>query len=111
MTKHTPGPWEVVVNDRTNTALIRREGGMEMIAERPYAGDPGSPVRSQVLANAALQASAPELFDALQKCLQWLDNLEDQDAIKSQIAFMDAMPNDFSRLIARAAIAKAMGAE
>lgn len=99
-TPHTTGPWHAA-----NLSVFAENG--ERIADAHGTIHSYDESRS----NARLMAASTELLDALQKCLQWLDNLEDQGALRSMNAFMDAAPNDFSRSIARAAIAKALGAE
>ena len=75
---HTTGPWKVE-NWKYNESLIlwRRDGvptivgGHDAIAEilNLYRPDDDATGESEAMANARLIASAPELFDALEKIL------------------------------------------
>lgn len=98
MNKFTPGPWEVVADERYDPFFcadkivgydVKSSAG-EVVGSEGISGD------SEInLANARLIAAAPELIEALEYCL---DCLGDEFALPA-----DCQNN------ARAAIAKARG--
>ena len=94
MTEHTPGPWtrrytpqgEYVLGPESTAVARMQDGSIEG-------------------ADARLIAAAPDLLAALRLTVEWLDNLGTSPEL------LDAMPNNFSRNIARTAIARALGQE
>jgi hypothetical protein len=98
MSKHTPGPWEVVPEDRAESRWIigDEEGGSIASCE------PAGPwiTSAQADANARLIAAAPDLLAVLRDMLLWADTPQ-QEASPSWI--IGACER------ARAAIAKAGG--
>ncbi len=101
--KHTPGPWQAVTfSDEHSPCIIDREGDGR-IAELT-----GNQTDEQTDANASLIAAAPELLEALRRCIECLNgpvsDLMTGDAL--------AAAGVYGALIqAGAAIAKAEGRE
>ena len=91
--KHTPGPW-FITGSMTKYVEARIPGRMiqEVAACGPTAADDG--YGEQQMANARLIAAAPELLDALEEVVQWLELGDHEGQMHSK---------------ARAAIAKAKG--
>ena len=67
-TKFTPGPWEAF--HQLRLSIIRGQDG-EHIADTGSWRDDEIP---ELRANAHLIAAAPELYAALQKMVDWIDN-------------------------------------
>jgi hypothetical protein len=109
MSKYTPGPWKM----RYRTWGTNLYGGGPLgddvevgtdyfVVVRVSRGMEG--VTDTDVANARLIASAPELLEACEKLLEWIDNLEAQ-GYKDEL--LNTLPNNFGRSIARDVIAKA----
>ena len=66
MTQHTPGPWvtcgyeNLIVNDNEGNTIVITPGG-------------STGTRLEMKANARLIAAAPELLEALETCLAFID--------------------------------------
>lgn len=94
--KFTPGPWSITAGRiATNEISATSPRGKSKVIARCSASWSGQEIAS---ANAALIAAAPDLHEALQGCLNFLENTESELGIKLPSA--DA---------ARAALAKARG--
>lgn len=93
MSKHTPGPWKYdpiyddgsMLKQRLLPArIISCHGDRHDVAEFTFCGVPS-------YADACLIATAPELLEALKRCLEIMENggrwtLEDQNAARAAIA-------------------------
>ena len=84
--KHTPGPWEVIIDDDGNPL-----SGRPMVAATPeldcaivhWDGFVQPYWRSargdkEIHANARLIAAAPDLLEALERCLNFIENSESE---------------------------------
>lgn len=68
--EHTPGPWNVAVDD-SGTIFEICDPGDEVVADCS-----GSPFVTEVdAANATLIAAAPEMFERLQDALRFIEGL------------------------------------
>ena len=111
MSKHTPGPWAVYVQDdgdRIHAVFSENQqgnGGIKAIAQEDSIAVPGlnHPDRE---ANARLISAAPDLLAALVEMVA-----QDGEAIKDAKAFGNPFPPEMLATYnaARAAIAKATG--
>lgn len=93
--KHTPGPWNTMLNTRPGAGYIaiERAGTEFAIARVPLSANGWHDEQSK--ANAALIAAAPELLEALKACkVLYCDYAKERHPIHEQI---------------EAAIAKAQG--
>ena len=105
MSAHTPGPWKVDSPPRTVTFepafAVNGDYGP------PLAFVLGSDDHPEVRANARLIAAAPDLLEALEAALPWIDLARGSDLNT------DASHEAIDRIEAqaRAAIAKAKGEE
>ena len=91
MSKHTPGPWFVTEGGQYIEASRYEHGGRQIVG-KPQGDNP-----EQWNANARLIAAAPELLEALQSVVAWMDAPDES-------AFSDTQLD-----CVRAAIAKATG--
>jgi hypothetical protein len=114
MTEHTPGPWiyhgsvhEIGTTYRESDRLWAGSVSPYQ-SSRPYRGTichiqscdhiPNGISRDEARANARLIAAAPDMLDALRRCLNYIESTEGEFGIQME-----------SGDIARAAIAKAEG--
>lgn len=108
--KFTPGPW--VIGDENNQHAQVCLGDSNCSVDlRRFADYPNCPdmSRDEMLANASLIAAAPDLYDALESCLPWL---EEQSTDECADAQEGGRPNwKFNGIYnaALAALAKARG--
>ena len=106
--KHTPGPWRIIIDDDGNPL-----SGRLMVAAAPeldcaivhwdgFAQEFWESARGkkEMHANARLIAAAPDLLEALERCLNFIENTESE--MGDTLECGDK---------ARAAIAKAKGEE
>lgn len=76
MSKHTPGPWHVVpYGDGDSLVVCSDEAGDFRIAFMATMIGPEE-IDGPIRANARLIAAAPELLEALEMCLQWIEDDE-----------------------------------
>ena len=107
MNKHTPGPWTVDTQERSDgdaIAIFPSGGGVcicEVVA-RSGEGRSNPIIQQTAESNAALIASAPELLEALQAVVKVWEGPRDRTCLAA-IGFATAITQ------ARAAIAKAEG--
>lgn len=95
-TKHTPGPWTVASPDEISVNA-GTEGRVAILTNlRGALGMKGRRDPNEVIANARLIATAPELLEALQHAIDWLN----------AAGVAETMPVQQQ---ARAALAKATG--
>lgn len=99
MSKHTPGPWRIEIEDSPDAEWSRRWPNIiadeyEVVGTEGMYGD-----LETDMANARLIAAAPELLQSLQEVIQYFDAPGDGCFSDAQLAK------------ARAAIAKATGGE
>lgn len=79
-TKHTPGPWVAQTHHKVNTKngkcnVIHQDGPMFCIID-------GIPFR-EAQANARLIAAAPEMLEALNHVIEYINRcLQDKEALK-----------------------------
>ena len=97
-TNHTPGPWALLDRAENSRTLTHITNGAHIVCTLGTTRTDGSPNHS---ANAHLIASAPDLLSALRFLLA------DYVAIEGETLTGSSVPAD----MARAAIAKAEGAE
>ena len=100
--KHTPGPWQTKVEDELT-------GQIEIVSDRrPYVCTvhPGG-INNMTEANALLIAAAPELLEALQAAMRFIDSHVADPDITRDMA--DAW-SDLQRINPHTLIAKATGA-
>lgn len=57
--QHTPGPWSVTYNVNGRPTVLGKDGANVLSDDR---------LSSEVVANAILEATAPELLEALEAC-------------------------------------------
>lgn len=75
--KWTPGPWWIVEKYADRNVFVRAEGGM--IAEGPYPSHfSDQDVRfeeekAEHFANARLISAAPDMAEALARCIEWIE--------------------------------------
>lgn len=107
MNKHTPGPWKVDTQERSDgdaIAVFPSIGGVcicEVVA-RSGEGRSNPIIQETAESNAALIASAPELLEALRKVAPLIGSMLGR--------LQSSIPQDADALpIIRAAIAKAEG--
>ena len=99
MSKHTPGPWEVQRDSHLRFYITQPSDTPDRVAGFYAEVRRFTPDIDQVKANAHLIAVAPDLLEALQSAVDWIeDDRFDDDYIGEQW-YHDA----------RAAIAKAKG--
>lgn len=79
MNKHTPGPWAINEITRQYSGKLEIQSGDTHIASVTV-GKKG--ITPEQEANAKLIAAAPELFDALERCLSYLADLNGSEWIK-----------------------------
>lgn len=98
--KHTPGPWQLKVAEFGGPHEVsfapKSYGRIASVFTPGFQNLPEAPTTQECEANARLIAAAPDLLEALEAALEYLD----------------ANPDDYSNPranIARAAIAKALG--
>lgn len=71
--KGTPGPWEVESN-AYYFSIESQGGGIGDVCMSGHVFDGGDCLGSTSKANASLIAAAPELLEALQEALPWVNN-------------------------------------
>jgi hypothetical protein len=84
--KHTPGPWRIVIDDDGNSL-----SGRPMIAAAPELDCAivhwdgfeqefweSARGKKEMHANARLIAAAPDLLEALERCLNFIENTESE---------------------------------
>jgi hypothetical protein len=96
-TKHTPGPWRIARQNPSPTTGEWMIAG-SVLGYLAEVRDCGS---GDVRANALLIAAAPDLLEALNRVMSWIDNWS------PEFTNDEEWPQD--RDAARAAIAKATG--
>ena len=97
--QHTPGPWAISIADPHRVVLANGSSkGLEVAQAKEFVPQ----YREQSLANARLIAAAPDLLEALQTLLGWVE------AWDVGFLFDDEWPADEAKI--KAAIAKATGA-
>lgn len=74
--KHTPGPWRAVLYKPSKDVWGSAEGGHLADIIPTFDG------LDQAKANASLIAAAPELLDAAESTLEWLQILKSQGELK-----------------------------
>jgi hypothetical protein len=85
MALHTPGPWRTSPNNPTTIYGKRGEGAVAKALER-YMN------RDERLANAALMTAAPELLEACEEALAWIEDrmpgiaVDAKDSLRMAIA-------------------------
>lgn len=95
--KHTPGPWEARKSEWCEWDVhvpARESRGLLYIIAGDVGGDSSGPMYGTPEDNARLIAAAPELLDACEKAVVWLDGWASAEPIVTEL---------------RAAIAKATG--
>lgn len=70
--QHTPGPWKQVGREIWVEGGILTRSEVEQQTGSTYAASP-----DEVLANAALIAAAPEMYEALKMFIAWEDRTHD----------------------------------
>lgn len=97
MSKHTPGPWEIVWHEQRPTqALIMAENKDTLIA---FVNWPGMRPLSVLHANARLIAAAPELLNSLKEVLAaWTYEANQGDGIDEE---HDSIYEKAKKLIAK----------
>ena len=84
-TAHTPGPWKQVIHgENYEGSYIAIYSGDRWISEAKGGGGIGFSLvgpsdNSQIAANAALIAAAPDLLAALQACYPYMQDLEHEN--------------------------------
>jgi hypothetical protein len=97
-TQHTPGPW--AIHERAKDSRAHISNGAHIVCTLGTTRTDGSPNHTP---NARLIASAPDLLDALQVCI---DSFEEMIGISD---FGSPTESDFPLKQAREAIRKAKG--
>lgn len=102
--RFTPGPWSpghIVDPDHPCGCRFIFADGLAGSVATVSAGGNDSPSASETIANANLISAAPELFTALETCLDVLDNLDEFSPF--------GITNQSAMAAARAALSKARG--
>lgn len=89
MSKHTPGPWSVESFGDTEVVYGAYEekgrGGRRHVANvTRYPNEPNVPTRLS-MANAQLIAAAPEMAEALQLALKYVDHHDNRTLIRAAL--------------------------
>lgn len=95
MNKHTPGPWEL----RRERHLGKTDHVVKIGTASVYYNRGIGQTEETAVANGKLIASAPELLEALEECVQRME----------QVQKMTDYPLAWPTIKARSAIAKARG--
>jgi hypothetical protein len=96
MNKHTPGPLQYAMIVGGTTAFIMEDDGTTVAEISTVENSTG---HSQLEANVRLFAAAPDLLEALNRVMSWIDNWS------PEFTYDNEWPQD--RDATRAAIAKA----
>ena len=92
-TAHTPGPWRVEQfdwDDRSQdgdvnyfaTVYGKTEKGHDFILADMCGTETGTYAKSQGEADAKLIAAAPDMYEALKACMEWIANTVESGAIE-----------------------------
>lgn len=116
MTKHTPGPWELVAAELVAGWVLTAANGIAVASvhmEGPTSGGPAD--RAETVANRSLIAAAPELLEALAEmvvhfgAVAALIAVEEEKRGVKRPRFDGIDASQKAIAMARAAIAKAEG--
>lgn len=103
MSKPTPGPWEIYRDSGLNIFISQPSSVANRIPGYYAEVRRFTPDDRQVEANARLIAAAPDLLEALQEVMSWIDNWDPDFTFDNEWAGTE--------IKARAAIKKATGEE
>ena len=72
MSKHTPGPWEIVADDERPMRIVDSVGRVSVVDMPDWQEE----FENEEFANARLISAAPEMLAALRECWATLCNLK-----------------------------------
>jgi len=102
---HTPGPWEAADNNTGTGTNIRNGAGTLLAVVHSYRANPDKsyPNADTRRANARLISAAPDLLEALERAIEYVERFGDMNH--------EPLPGDCAATLyaSRAAIAKARG--
>lgn len=86
--KHTPGPWEIGQTCSYETALVAKSG--ITVAFAAWDGGSGCHLEIENPADARLIAAAPELLEALELAVAYLNDLPHEPSMRIATAIAKA---------------------
>lgn len=87
--QHTPGPW-IVDSWSSSGWSVRSKIGLAISSKRYRNELTGQEYRDEMLANAHLIAAAPELLEALEKCVDRMIKAQDVTGYPHVTAILEA---------------------